>query len=70
MRAAPYTLRFTVRRSELGPHEQVLTRPEGTLAAEAHSISGLLAARPRRRADDPAREPRAHAANPVLLGLA
>ncbi|MEI5098323.1 hypothetical protein RB200_06220 [Streptomyces sp. PmtG] len=70
MNAVPFTLRLTVRGSELDTPEHLLTTSKGTLAAEAHRISGLPAARPRRRAVHPAHQPRAQATDPVLLGLA
>ncbi|WP_306356058.1 MULTISPECIES: thioesterase family protein [unclassified Nocardia] len=50
--------------------EHVLTTPDGTLVAEVTSVSGLLDMRTRRLVADPARELRARATHPELLGLA
>ncbi|SUB47769.1 acyl-CoA thioesterase [Nocardia brasiliensis] len=50
--------------------EHTLTKPDGTLVAEVHSVSGLLDMRTRRMVADPARELRSRATDPALLGLA
>ncbi|MFC9995089.1 acyl-CoA thioesterase [Nocardia sp. NPDC127526] len=50
--------------------EHVLRKPDGTLVAEVTSVSGLLDMRTRRLVADPAKELRARAADPALLGLA
>ncbi|WP_245745749.1 acyl-CoA thioesterase [Nocardia altamirensis] len=50
--------------------EHTLRKPDGTLVAEVHSVSGLLDMRTRRLVVDPGQQLRARATNPELLGLA
>ncbi|WP_030687379.1 hypothetical protein [Streptomyces sp. NRRL B-1347] len=62
-------MRFTVHSDEPATQEDVLPSPDGTLAAEAHSISGPLDVRTWRPAD-PATVVRARTTRPALLGPA
>lgn len=50
--------------------EQTFLRPDGTLVAEVHNVSGLLDLATRKLVPDPARCWRSRVAVPELLGLA